>query len=395
MKSLRSFRFYWLPDVLLFHALVTVRLPINPDLVIPEIEAPAAVWVGFTVLFAISAIFRPSLRLGSRWAGLLTAFAYLGALAAYGRPLDFTPSIAYMIVQIFLPRIPMSLRRDAMVDVPERVTVMSRISTITERALTPNDIWRQSMYTKEKFERNWWLRLPRLTYPGVTLVFVGLNILLYWLAWRQIPPESYWNVNITLVEFPLAMMRSSLQSPQEWWRLFSSMFFHWDVLHLISNMLFLFWLGRILEPVLGGVRFAVYYLLGGGLASIAGGISLLEYQLSAGASGAIFTLIGVYVAFLLIHYRVLDTDGKERWVVLAMFVLYTMFNTLLSSAYSPVNHAAHIGGFVVGVGLMLVCGPNYDAAADPADSTRMIVVRRLWWWRVFARKHRKQERVVA
>jgi rhomboid protease GluP len=81
------------------------------------------------------------------------------------------------------------------------------------------------------------------------------------------------------------------------WRLLSNVFLHWDIVHLFTNMLALYFIGSALEPYLKKGRFAVVYLLLGVLASVT---SLWWHvkAVSAGASGAIFGLYGVFLALL-------------------------------------------------------------------------------------------------
>ncbi len=83
----------------------------------------------------------------------------------------------------------------------------------------------------------------------------------------------------------------------EWWRLISSCFLHIGVVHLLMNMYAFLLIGAQLEPRLGKLRFSVAYLLTGIIAS---GTSLWwhRHTISAGASGAIFGMYGVFLAML-------------------------------------------------------------------------------------------------
>ena len=92
----------------------------------------------------------------------------------------------------------------------------------------------------------------------------------------------------------------------EYWRMITSMFYHFGTEHLVCNMLMLFFVGRLLEPIFGSLRFFVLYFVSGLVAS---GASLLyngiiirdrsPFVFSAGASGAIYGLVGAFAVFFL------------------------------------------------------------------------------------------------
>jgi len=86
----------------------------------------------------------------------------------------------------------------------------------------------------------------------------------------------------------------------EWWRMFTAMFLHIGILHLLFNMVALWNIGSFMERVLGPVGFVVLYLLAGLLGSVAS-VVWNPFVVSAGASGAIFGLYGGLLAFLVRH----------------------------------------------------------------------------------------------
>jgi len=94
----------------------------------------------------------------------------------------------------------------------------------------------------------------------------------------------------------------------QWWRLFTATLLHIGILHLLLNMYALFYIGLLLEPHLGKARFLVAYLISGITASV---ISLWwhEFTVSAGASGAIFGLYGVFLALLTTN--LLDKSARK------------------------------------------------------------------------------------
>ena len=137
----------------------------------------------------------------------------------------------------------------------------------------------------------------------------------------------------------------------ETYRIFTSMFLHFGIEHLINNMLVLFILGSRLERVIGSLRFAVIYFLGG----IAGNVVSLLYDLrqgeaavSAGASGAVFAVMGGMILVVLCNKGRLEDLSMRQILILAVFSLYFGFTS------SGVDNAAHLGGFLAGFILAVI-----------------------------------------
>ncbi len=131
----------------------------------------------------------------------------------------------------------------------------------------------------------------------------------------------------------------------EYYRLIVSMFLHFGFYHIVYNMLSLIFLGDILEIHVGAVRYLIIYLLGG----IAGNILSLEvsrqtgsYAVSAGASGAIFAVIGAlfYIA-LRNRGQFGDRNMKKLILVVVLMVMQGMVD-------KGVDGYAHIGGLIGG-----------------------------------------------
>lgn len=135
----------------------------------------------------------------------------------------------------------------------------------------------------------------------------------------------------------------------DWWRLLTSTFLHGGLMHVLANMYGLLFVGIFLEPLLGKTKFLTTYLLTGLLASIAS-IWWYEATISVGASGAIFGLYGLFLAFMLT--KVFPTEfGKAFLLSTVIFVGYN----LLMGLVGGIDNAAHIGGLLSGfvVGLIL------------------------------------------
>ncbi len=135
----------------------------------------------------------------------------------------------------------------------------------------------------------------------------------------------------------------------EWWRLVTSTFLHGGIIHLLANMYGLLFVGVFLEPILGKVKYAIAYLLTGIIASIA---SLWWYDatVSVGASGAIFGLYGMFIAFLLT--KVFTPEFAKSFLLSTG--IFVGIN-LLMGLTGGIDNAAHIGGLISGlaVGFLL------------------------------------------
>ena len=131
----------------------------------------------------------------------------------------------------------------------------------------------------------------------------------------------------------------------QWYRLFSSMFLHFGAPHLINNMLFLFVLGQRLEPVTGKIKFFLIYIfggLGGNMLSLFFDMYAGNASLSAGASGAVFAVMGGMIYVIIRHRgRVADLTVRQM-LIMAAFSLYFGF------ASEGVDNVAHIGGLLSG-----------------------------------------------
>jgi membrane associated rhomboid family serine protease len=123
----------------------------------------------------------------------------------------------------------------------------------------------------------------------------------------------------------------------EWWRLISAAFLHFGPIHLALNMLALLVFGSQLELQLGRLRFAAVYLL-----SILGGAAAIQLfaapnVFAAGASTAIWGLMGAFAVLMVAHRQ--DLRGIVTLLVL---------NLLISVLVPGISLIGHLGGLVAG-----------------------------------------------
>jgi rhomboid protease GluP len=129
----------------------------------------------------------------------------------------------------------------------------------------------------------------------------------------------------------------------EWWRLLTSCFVHFGIFHLLMNLYALLYIGMLLEPLLGSTRFSIAYILTG----LTGSISSLYWHdmtVSAGASGAIFGMYGVFLALLTTKF-IEEAKRKALLTSIGIFVVYNLMNGLKGN----IDNAAHIGGLFGGL----------------------------------------------
>ena len=123
----------------------------------------------------------------------------------------------------------------------------------------------------------------------------------------------------------------------EWYRLFTAMFLHYGVLHLLMNMYVLWILGREVERVLGPMRFVGLYLLAGLGGNVAAYVFSAPNSMTAGASTAVFGLMAAMFVLL-----------KRLNLSIAPILPVIVINVVFTFVASSVSVAGHLGGLVVG-----------------------------------------------
>jgi membrane associated rhomboid family serine protease len=149
----------------------------------------------------------------------------------------------------------------------------------------------------------------------------------------------------------------------DWWRIVTSGFLHFDVLHLGFNMALLFWLGQTLEPALGRLRFGVLYavsLLAGSL----GALVLDPLALTGGASGAVFGLMGATV--IVLHKRGIDPRQSGLVGLIAI--------NLVLSFRPGISIGGHVGGLAGGLLAGAVFAALDDTPRDRHLGTAVVLV---------------------
>ena len=144
----------------------------------------------------------------------------------------------------------------------------------------------------------------------------------------------------------------------DWWRAVTCNFIHIGAFHLLMNMYAFMYIGLLLEDLIGSRRMFMSYLLTG-LCSAVFSLYMHGETISAGASGAIFGLYGIFLAFLFFH-RIAKEQRKALLTSILIFVGYN----LVYGMKAGIDNAAHIGGLLSGflLGIIYVCSYKFEKA---------------------------------
>ena len=148
-----------------------------------------------------------------------------------------------------------------------------------------------------------------------------------------------------------AMYEPMVVEQGEYYRIFTSMFLHFGIEHLMNNMVLLGALGWNLEPVVGKLKYLLIYFIsgiGGNLFSLWWNVMQGEQAVSAGASGAIFGLMGALLYVVIANKGRLGNLSGKGMAFMVFLGLYFGFTS------SGVDNTAHVGGLVCGFLVALI-----------------------------------------
>ena len=149
----------------------------------------------------------------------------------------------------------------------------------------------------------------------------------------------------------------------DWWRLLTAAFLHYGLFHLAINMYSLFWVGSLLEQVIGRWRFLLLYI-GSGIAGSAGAIVLSPGSVTVGASGAIFGILGGL--FVLERRGNIATGGQVAGLI--------VLNLIFTFAVSNISVGGHVGGLIAGMVLMWLLLQFRQSALYSIAATAAVIV---------------------
>lgn len=183
------------------------------------------------------------------------------------------------------------------------------------------------------------MKAEKRSAPGTILLAATNVIVFFYLTFQGMTEDGAFMLEHGAMYVPYVL------GPGEYYRLFSSMFMHFGFEHLVNNMVMLLVIGFTLEREIGTIKFLIIYLLsglGGNLLSAVWDMMSGSFAVSAGASGAIFGIVGalLYVA-IRNRGRIGDVSGRGL-VFMVILSLYYGFTS------GGVDNFAHIGGLLSG-----------------------------------------------
>lgn len=198
------------------------------------------------------------------------------------------------------------------------------------------------------------------TAPVVTWTIIGLNVLIFlWDRHGHISGPGVTFADLAMRPQDVVLAARGQEPSFAFATIFTSMFLHAGLLHLVGNMLFLLVFGPGIETALGGPRYALYYLSWGVAAALTHIFVAPHSQIPVlGASGAIGGVLGAY--FLLFPGNRIEifvpilaflTFEAPAWVLLGLWFVYQ-----IAVPQQGVANWAHVGGFLAGMVTVLVMG---------------------------------------
>ena len=195
---------------------------------------------------------------------------------------------------------------------------------------------------------------PRVLFPFVTYGVIGLNILVFWAQFFVYGNERLIST-FAFVPYEFKLFT-----------IFTSMFMHGGLMHIIGNMWFLYIFGDNVESILGHVRFLLFYLFCGIGAAVAQFLIQPDSTTPmVGASGAIAGVLGAYmikfpkarVHVLAVIFIFITTIVVPAQLVLGLWFLMQLSGGLGSLGFDTTGGIAwfaHIGGFIVGISTLRI-----------------------------------------
>lgn len=212
---------------------------------------------------------------------------------------------------------------------------------------------------------------PRFSTPFVNYFIIGLNIAVYLLIELPAQFQGARAFNVLIAQFgliPHDLTRAVAGAPQyplsaNLLTIFTSMFLHGSLLHIVGNLWFLWIFGDNIEDYVGHFPYLIFYLLCGVVAALTDiAIDPLSQMPTIGASGAIAGIMGAYIILyprarvqtLVILIVFITFWWLPAWVFLGYwFLIQFIFTSVTATAANHqtggVAFAAHVGGFVAGL----------------------------------------------
>src|SRR5687768_5175451 len=221
-----------------------------------------------------------------------------------------------------------------------------------------------------------------------TILFLVANFFVFLMMWQSSGMNSaaLWRFAPEVLQAYGAKLNFLIRDAHEWWRFVTPVFIHGNLLHLLVNMYSLWMIGPYVEKLYGSAKFVVFWVFTGIAGVVASylavrpdlaGSSIGRFLFksddlpSAGASGALFGLVGVLFIFGIKFRRELP-EGFKRAFGTGMLPIIVINLVIGYLGRGFIDNAAHLGGLITGATLAVAA--EYRR---PGDSARVAMV-----WRV-------------
>lgn len=188
--------------------------------------------------------------------------------------------------------------------------------------------------------------------PYITLIFLGIQVLVYVLMELYGLTQGIYSgsENSEILVLFGAMTPYKIVFEHQYWRFITPIFIHIGLAHLALNSLSLYFVGRILEPIIGHTRYFFVYMLSGIMGNLFSFAFGNPGSISAGASTSLF---GIFAAFIIlgkmIYHPLIQNMSRNMTLLIVMNLVMNLFD-------SGVDILGHLGGAVGGLLLMLIVG---------------------------------------
>jgi membrane associated rhomboid family serine protease len=179
--------------------------------------------------------------------------------------------------------------------------------------------------------------------PIVTYSLIAINVLIYVLMVAT--GGSFLDTTGSAI-FQFGAQQGSLieHDPTQVYRIVTAMFLHEGILHILFNMLSLYFIGIWVEQIFGKSRFLIIYFVGGIIAGLTQALVTPTIP-SLGASGAIFAIFGAFGAYFLLRRRAMGPAGNA---IIGQWIFWLAFNLWFSFSQPGIGVWDHIGGLIAG-----------------------------------------------
>jgi rhomboid protease GluP len=205
----------------------------------------------------------------------------------------------------------------------------------------------------------------------ITVALVAINTLVFI---ATLIAGAEWLIPVGKMQIAWGSNFGPYTTDGEWWRLFTSIFIHFGITHLVFNMIALVMFGPLVERLYGSVNYLLIYLLAG----IAGSLASLSWRPeinSAGASGAIFGILGALLAAQLRAGETFPPDILRP--IRNTALLFLGLSLYAGFKYKGIDNAAHLGGLAAGflIGLAAarpITGTSSYSRSDMRRSVQLV-----------------------